>query len=283
MDAAAAPPLTALAGCRLFRPEGFAAGVEIVQAAPGERRGFPARISEGLGICLKTGPAHAVRSDGRERIYPDDAICVRQPGCVWSCESSRVGFLSIDLAPTLLPMDWRRRPMQFLPAQVLPDAAQAIRVVALSGSPLRRQEAVMQLLDALHQQGVLQAEGWRASDTDLAAVRRARDCLIAVPEADVSLDQLALAVGANKFVLLRQFRARYGATPHQYRLLLRLERARRRLVCGERVADVAQALGYADQAHFCRHFKRVLGLPPNDYRQLRLPVNFVQDDEVVTP
>ena len=141
----------------------------------------------------------------------------------------------------------------------------------------------MQLLDGLYQQRVLQAELLHDSDSDRAATRRARDCLIAAPDEVGSLDQLAAAAGANKFVLLRQFRARYGATPHQYRLLLRLERGRRLLTSGWRVADVAQSLGYADQAHFCRHFKRVMGLPPSDYVRVCVPVNFVQDGTASAP
>src|SRR5262245_57007810 len=88
--------LVALAGCRISRPAVFEGGVEIVVARTATR-GFPTRVSEGLGICLKSGPAHGVISDGRALSYPADAICVRYPGCVWSSEVTTGGFVSIDI------------------------------------------------------------------------------------------------------------------------------------------------------------------------------------------
>ena len=54
----------ALAGCVLTRPGAFGGGVEICAASPAPR-GFPTRISEGLGVCLKSGPAHTVTCDSR--------------------------------------------------------------------------------------------------------------------------------------------------------------------------------------------------------------------------
>jgi transcriptional regulator GlxA family with amidase domain len=43
---------------------------------------------------------------------------------------------------------------------------------------------------------------------------------------------------------------------------------------GYGIADVAQATGFADHAHFTRHFKRLNGVTPKIYRQ---NVNNVQD------
>jgi hypothetical protein len=52
----------ALDGCRIERALG--GRVEIVEAKPGNRS-FPDRVSDSLGICLKRGPDHEVKSDGR--------------------------------------------------------------------------------------------------------------------------------------------------------------------------------------------------------------------------
>ena len=43
---------------------------------------------------------------------------------------------------------------------------------------------------------------------------------------------------------------------------------RRRLRRGEAVADVAQSLGFADQAHFHRHFTAAYAITPGRYRRL---------------
>ncbi len=85
---------------------------------------------------------------------------------------------------------------------------------------------------------------------------------------------LAAAVGANPYSLLRAFRAETGLPPHAY-----LNQRRVRLACtllGEGVppADVAARVGFADQAHLTRHFKRIVGVPPGAYQRGR---NNLQD------
>jgi hypothetical protein len=117
---AASDEVVALAGCRVVRPSALAGTVEIVTASP-EPRGFPTRVNEGLGVCLKLGPAHTVISDGRRASYPEDSVCVRDPGCVWSSEVAAVGFVSIDIAPAVLPRGLRYSPMRFLRPAALPD------------------------------------------------------------------------------------------------------------------------------------------------------------------
>ena len=89
----------ALNGCRIERV--LENAVEIVDAAA-ENRSFPDRVNESLGVCLKAGPEHEVRADGRALRYPGDAICVRAPGTVWSTRATgSVGFLSIDIESCL--------------------------------------------------------------------------------------------------------------------------------------------------------------------------------------
>src|SRR5687767_8929609 len=91
----------ALDGCRIEQVLDGAA--EIVEARPANRS-FPDRITQSLGVCLKFGPAHDVRADGRRLRYPAGAICVRPPGCVWSSAATGpTGFLSLDLDRDALP------------------------------------------------------------------------------------------------------------------------------------------------------------------------------------
>ena len=99
----------AIKDCHVSRPPHLGQGVEIV-AAPAAHRQFPARVSDGLGLCVKYGGSHQVVVEGRRLVYPSDSVSVRTPGCVWASEPGVHGFVSIDVAPELLPDDVRGQP-----------------------------------------------------------------------------------------------------------------------------------------------------------------------------
>jgi AraC-like DNA-binding protein len=65
--------------------------------------------------------------------------------------------------------------------------------------------------------------------------------------------------------LVRGFTRRYGISPHAYLTGRRVERARTLLLQGIPVADVAVEVGFHDQAHLTRHFRRHVGVPPARY------------------
>ena len=97
--------------------------------------------------------------------------------------------------------------------------------------------------------------------------QRARDYLHANLERDIGLEDLAHACGIDRFRLTRAFKAAFGIAPHAYLIQLRLARARRLLALGQTPAEVAVALGFADQSHLGRWFRRAYRLTPADYRR----------------
>jgi AraC-like DNA-binding protein len=101
------------------------------------------------------------------------------------------------------------------------------------------------------------------------AVRTARELLHERVAAPPALDELARLTGLGPHALLRAFRAETGLPPHQYLNQVRVRMARRLLDSGVPPADVAATAGFADQAHFTRHFKRVVGVPPGAYQRAR--------------
>jgi AraC-like DNA-binding protein len=247
----------ALSGCEVSRPRDFDGAVEIVWASCAVRT-FPTRVSDGLGICLKDGAAHAVRSDGRSIIYPANAVCVRFPGCVWSSEAAAAGFVSIDISPQLLPMELAGRRMQFVPQSQLPGIAALASHLDSDGDYFGRQEALARLLLELlplgHERVILHA-----------AVARAREFLETFVGHDLTLDELAAVSCCDKYRLIRAFKRELGLTPYAYFLRLRLKRAQQLLALGYTPAQAAPAVGFADQAHLTRHFKRIVGLTPAGY------------------
>lgn len=104
-----------------------------------------------------------------------------------------------------------------------------------------------------------------------AVVRAAKDRLVADLLSPPSLQDLATEFGVSRFQLLRAFRATIGMPPYAWLAQYRVNRARGLLVAGYRPAQVAMLVGFADQAHLNRWFRRVLGVTPGDFR------NSVQD------
>jgi AraC-like DNA-binding protein len=72
-------------------------------------------------------------------------------------------------------------------------------------------------------------------------------------------------LGASPSHLVRCFTGRFGIAPHQYVTARRIDAARRRLLDGEPIALVAAGVGFYDQAHFSRQFKRYVGIPPGRF------------------
>ncbi|ERH52426.1 AraC family transcriptional regulator [Ectopseudomonas chengduensis] len=97
---------------------------------------------------------------------------------------------------------------------------------------------------------------------------RARDYLHAHFHQNIGLDELARVCGVDRFRLSRAFKAAFCIAPHGYLIQLRLVRARRLLALGTAPADVASDLGFADQSHLGRWFRRANGLTPGAYRNL---------------
>ncbi|MCU0117627.1 AraC family transcriptional regulator [Pseudomonas sp. B2M1-30] len=97
--------------------------------------------------------------------------------------------------------------------------------------------------------------------------QKAREYLHAHAQQDIGLQQLAEAIGVDRFRLTRAFKAAYGLAPHAYLVQLRLSIARRLLAGGEHPVTVATQVGFADQSHLGRWFVRAYGLTPAMYRK----------------
>ncbi len=106
----------------------------------------------------------------------------------------------------------------------------------------------------------------RAQGNEPGAVRLAQEYLADRVAEKVSLDDLARVAGLSRYHLLRVFKKATGLPPHAWQTQLRLDRARRLLLAGRPIADVALETGFTDQSHFTNAFKKHMGLTPAQYR-----------------
>jgi AraC-like DNA-binding protein len=95
------------------------------------------------------------------------------------------------------------------------------------------------------------------------------------------LSQLAGDVGLSEAHLCRAFARAFGLPPHRYQIALRVSRARRLLVAGHPVAEVAHRLGFADHAHLTRWFGRLVGVTPRSYAAGASKVKSIKDVQAV--
>lgn len=82
---------------------------------------------------------------------------------------------------------------------------------------------------------------------------------------DVGLADIAEAAHMSPFHLTRLFKRATGVAPYQYLIQLRVNSARALLAAGagrRSLAEIASAVGFSDQSHLTRHFKRLLGMTP---------------------
>jgi AraC-like DNA-binding protein len=81
----------------------------------------------------------------------------------------------------------------------------------------------------------------------------------------ITLAEAGCLLHASPAHLVRCFSSTFGIAPHRYLVARRIEAARWRLLQGEPVAQVATGVGFYDQAHLTRHFKRHVGTTPARY------------------
>ena len=85
----------------------------------------------------------------------------------------------------------------------------------------------------------------------------------------VRLQDVADAACVSRYHFARQFRLSTGTSPMKYLTKIRIERAKQLLKEGNiLVGLVAADLGFADQSHFIRHFRRLVGQTPKSYADL---------------
>ncbi len=87
-------------------------------------------------------------------------------------------------------------------------------------------------------------------------------------DGDLSLAELARVAALSPQHFTVACRSTFGATPHQYILRERINRARRLLATQGclSIADIAFTVGFATQSHFTAAFKRSVGVTPRHYR-----------------
>ena len=101
-------------------------------------------------------------------------------------------------------------------------------------------------------------------------IRRAVALMEANFAAKLSREEMARTAGLSVSYFSKLFTQCIGLSPHQYLVRCRLRHGKKLLAKPEEnlsLVDVATEAGFADQAHFCRHFRRAYGVSPLAFRR----------------
>ncbi len=139
------------------------------------------------------------------------------------------------------------------------------RLMETRGTRLHRESLLLSFFAGLIRR--VGGSAWPAfvAGREWLAVRRAQEFLEEHYGQQVSLGDLAALSNLSRFHFHRVFYRRTGMPPHAYQIQLRMIRAKALLRKRWPIAHVAQLTGFADQSHFTRHFKRLVGLTPGQY------------------
>lgn len=87
-------------------------------------------------------------------------------------------------------------------------------------------------------------------------------------DGDISNILLAKKANISEIYLRKLFKEKYGTTPKQYILSMRLGLAKQRLLEGdESVLQISSDTGFSSVYHFSREFKQKVGISPTKYRE----------------
>jgi AraC family transcriptional regulator len=87
-------------------------------------------------------------------------------------------------------------------------------------------------------------------------------------EQRLTLQEIAAVTGMSQYYFSRLFKQSMGVTVHQYVTQQRIERAKQLLKLRQLpLAEIAIRCGFADQSHFTKSFRKLVGVSPKVYQE----------------
>ena len=102
------------------------------------------------------------------------------------------------------------------------------------------------------------------------------------PRQALPLSRLAQSVNLSTTRLWYLFKAETGTPPGRYLRTLRMQDAATQLVTTFfSVKEIMARVGFTDESHFVRDFKRIFGVTPTEYRKQNVVIDASKLDETV--
>ena len=230
---------------------------------------FPWHAHEGFTISLITQGTELIQLPGTTLYAPAGSLSIVHPHEVHATpllHPAGYSFRTFYVSPAVVASLAGGQPVRF-PQRVIQDAALYARFWQLRHlaphGPWFEPAFTRALRGLLAQYG---AAGRPQEPVATEPIRAVQYLLTGQLLAPPSLAWLARRAGLSKFQLVRQFRQQTGLTPQGFVVMQRVAAAKLLLRQGSPLVEAALAVGFYDQAHFSRFFKRFVGVSPGRYQ-----------------
>jgi AraC-like DNA-binding protein len=244
---------------------------------------FAPHIHEGYVIGVIEQGAEQFAYRRRQHIAPAGSIVFINPGEMHTGSSAaehgwtyRTLYPSIDLLQRAVSdLTGRSRDIPFFAEAVVHDPEMMMeislthRALEEQASALERESRLLWTLSRLILRYADDHPRPHPVTKEHMAIQLVRSYLEENYAENISLEELAAIAHLSPFHLLRSFRDQVGLPPHAYQIQTRIKHAKSMLGRGLPCIDTAIAVGFADQSHFTKHFKRIVGVPPGLYSAVR--------------
>jgi len=238
------------------------------------------QLPDAYAITVVDSGSGCVRYRGRNYDVAGSSVLLSKPDELFAWTSidtpieARALYIDASLFELQLASVRDARAVEFRRFCVADDEAAdrigaVVSEIAGDSRPIRLSEALSRLLARLGDRWVTECgkAGENAGPVCPGFIRRARQHLVDNARSKVTLADLEKVTGRGRFEIIRGFKHAVGTTPHEFLVHTRVKNARRLLRDGHRPVDVAGWVGFFDQSHLNRHFKRLLGVTPAQYRK----------------
>lgn len=239
---------------------------------------FPSHVHDHYVIGTVLEGERVLVSDNHEHVLKKGDVFIFCPGISHSCSSAddkTFSFLSLNIAnPVMLSFVIETgygAVLPDFPRTVIRDECLSRELEALIGlilnqsSAIYKKERLLSMSSCLFKYSHMQIEERNPSREE---IEKASLFMRMHFREHLSLEDIASPLGISKSTLIRAFSREKGLTPYLFLESVRIESAKALLEKGVFPSSVALDVGFSDQSHFSKAFKRLTGVTPGMYHDV---------------
>lgn len=252
------------------------AGIEL-RSGVAVKQPYPRHWHEEYQFCFIQAGGGELFYRGVKHDTPSTSLFIVHPGEVHSNQTDTgCSFRSIYVAPelirrTIAGITGREQSLPFFPSPMVFDEEILAPYLSLhlsldnSATTMEQESVLLEMLAKLITRYAQEKAELKPPGKEHRSVKKIRDYIFENHERNISLEELAGLANLSPFHLNHVFTQEVGMPPHAFQIQVRIATAKKLIRAGLPLAGVAAMIGFADQSHLIRHFKRLTKITPGEY------------------